>query len=131
MEDLVREGPIMIETEEPAIDEVIVTTTKPEPKNSTSKPRPKQQPQYTVIVLNDDFHTYPYVVEALMRVCGHSVEKAFQLAVEIDSTGLAAVWSGSMEVAELKRDQIRGFGPDDYSAKPVTFPLGCYIEPIA
>jgi ATP-dependent Clp protease adaptor protein ClpS len=120
----------MIETEESTTDEVIVTTTKPAPAKSKNAPKPKPQPQYKVIVLNDDFHTYPYVIEALMRVCGHSLEMAYQLAVEIDSDGLAAVWSGSLEVAELKRDQIRGFGPDDYATNPVTFPLGCYIEPI-
>jgi hypothetical protein len=33
-------------------------------------------------------------------------------------------------VAELKRDQIRGFGTDYYAPKPVTFPLGVTIEPL-
>jgi len=112
-------------------DEVIVTTTKPAPKSATTKPRPKKQPQYVVIVLNDDLHTYPYVIDALMRICGHSVEDAFRLAQEIDTQGLAAVWTGSMEVAELKRDQIISFGPDDYAETPAPFPLGCYIEPLA
>ena len=112
--------------------EVIVTTTKPAPASATSnsKPRTKRQPQYTVIVLNDDLHTYDYVIEALSRVCGHSKEQAYGLAKEIDTTGLAAVWMGAMEVAELKRDQILAFGPDNYGKDPVTFPLGVELEPI-
>ena len=117
--------------EEATEDEVIVTTTKPAPTKETSKPQTKRQPQYTVIVLNDDLHTFKYVIEALSRICGHSQEAANRLAVEIDAKGLAAVWSGTMEVAELKRDQIVAFGPDPYASVPVTFPLGCYIEPLA
>ena len=53
------------------------------------------------------------------------------MAVEIDAKGMAAVWTGTMELAELKRDQIIGFGHDIYARVPVTFPLGCYIEPVA
>ena len=105
--------------------EVIVTTAKPAPTT-----RPKRQPQYSVIVLNDDLHTFDYVIDALCRICGHSRESAHRLAVAIDGEGMAAVWTGTMELAELKRDQILGFGIDIYASKPVTFPLGCYIEPV-
>ena len=116
----------MNEIEELTKQETIVTTAKPAPVTRT-----KRQPLYTVIVLNDDLHTFDYVIETLSRVCGHSLESAQRLAVEIDAKGLAAVWTGVMEVAELKRDQILGFGPDIYARTPVTFPLGCYIEPVA
>ena len=46
------------------------------------------------------------------------------------STGRAIVWSGTKEVAELKRDQIREYGPDVYASVKVTFPLGVVIEPL-
>jgi ATP-dependent Clp protease adaptor protein ClpS len=116
----------MTNTEELVEQEPIVTTAKPAPTTRT-----KRQPLYNVIVLNDDLHTYAYVIDALCRICGHTNEAAFRLAVEIDGQGMAAVWTGAMEVAELKRDQIIGFGADIYASKPVTFPLGCYIEPVA
>jgi ATP-dependent Clp protease adaptor protein ClpS len=121
----------MMDIEAPPENETIVTTRKPAPARSHAKPQRKTQPQYVVVVLNDDLHTFNYVIELLMRICGHTSMKALELAVEIDSKGLAAVWSGSMEVAELKRDQIKGFGPDFYARTPVRFPLGCYIEPLA
>lgn len=108
-------------------EDVIVVTTKPTPR---SRAEPKQQPPYAVIVENDDFHTFDYVIEALSKVCGHDRQKSFLLAAEIDSQGRALVWSGTKELAELKRDQLRGMGLDHYASKPVTFPLGVYIEPL-
>jgi ATP-dependent Clp protease adaptor protein ClpS len=108
-------------------DEVVVVTTRPAP---ATKSRPKQQPPYAVIVENDDLHTYQYVIEAFSKIFGYSTQRAFRLALEIDTSGQALVWSGTKELAELKRDQIRGFGPDHYAARPVTFPLGTYIEPL-
>jgi ATP-dependent Clp protease adaptor protein ClpS len=108
-------------------EETIVVTTKPEPK---TRSRPRKQPPYAVIVENDDLHTYQYVVEALSKIFGYSEQKSFLLAVEVDTRGKAVVWSGTRELAELKRDQIRGYGPDRYATRPVTFPLGVYIEPM-
>ena len=110
-----------------SLDEVQVSTSRPKPANDT---RTKKQPPYAVIVENDDQHTFLYVIEALMKICGHAPEKGFVLAQQIHTQGRAVVWSGTMELAELKRDQLRGFGPDHYAHKPVTLPLGVIIEPM-
>ena len=115
----------MQEIAEQVADEVVVTTSRPEPVN-----KPKQQPRYAVVVLDDDLHTYEYVVESLTKVFGYSFERGFQLAFEVDTQGRAIVWTGALEIAELKRDQLRGMGPDVYGALPVTFPLGVELEPI-
>ena len=114
-------------TELEIVDEPVVATSRPAPRRST---RPKPQPPYAVIVENDDFHTFTYVIEALSKVCGHSRQKAWLLACEIDSLGQAIVWSGTRELAELKRDQLRGMGVDHFAPKPVKFPLGVRIEPL-
>ena len=68
----------MIDIEEQIEIETIVTTTKPAPARSTLKPRSKAQPQYTVIVLDDDLHTFAYVIEALIRICGHTRKSSDQ-----------------------------------------------------
>jgi ATP-dependent Clp protease adapter protein ClpS len=52
------------------------------------------------------------------------------LATAIHFRGRAIVWSGSKEVAELKRDQIRSAGPDFHASTKVEFPLGVVIEPL-
>jgi len=112
----------------------VVEPPKVKPKKRAkpvpSKNNPKPQPPYAVVVLNDDDHTYPYVIDALCKVCHHPSEKAFKLAEQIDHTGRAIVWTGTFEVAELKRDQIRGMGPDFYAALPVMYPLGVVLEPL-
>ena len=110
---------------------VIVNVTRPSAVPKKSEPKRKRQPKYTVIVLDDDVHTYAYVIDALSQIWGHSLEQAYHLAHQIDTTGRAAVWVGAMEVAELKRDQIISYGPDVYASNPDVFPLGCYIEPVA
>ena len=98
---------------------------KADPRN-----KPKRQPPYAVVVLNDDDHTYEYVILGLSKVFGYSTEKSFQLAQTIDRTGRAVVWTGMLEVAELKRDQIVGLGPDTWARRPVKYPLGVVLEPL-
>lgn len=114
-------------TTESAVLDKPATERKPEAKQKT---RPKRQPPYVLIVHNDEEHTFAYVIEVLQRVCGHDLAKATQLTTQVHHAGRAAVWTGTKELAELKRDQIRGFGPDFYAMKPVKFPLGVTIEPL-
>jgi ATP-dependent Clp protease adaptor protein ClpS len=109
---------------------VKVKPKNPRPKRSEPTDKPAFQPPYAVVVLNDNDHTYAYVIDTLCRVCHHTTEKAFKLAQQIDRTGRAAVWTGTLELAELKRDQIRGMGPDFYAKHPVTYPLGVVLEPM-
>ncbi|MEM9704343.1 MAG: ATP-dependent Clp protease adaptor ClpS [Planctomycetota bacterium] len=94
------------------------------------KTKPHRNPRYAVVIENDDDHTFSYLVDVLRAVCAHSKEDAERLTDKIDKTGRAAVWTGPLEVAELKRDQIREFGPDTYNKPPVTEPLKVTIEPI-
>lgn len=70
------------------------------------------QPRYHVVLLDDDDHTYDYVVEMLCRIFGHSSQRAFGHAVEVDSKGRSIVDTTTLERAELKRDQIHAYGPD-------------------
>lgn len=115
---------------EPVVDEPVVVPKEKKTEKADSKTKPKKQPPYSVIVHNDDKHTWLYVIDVLQRVCGHSRERAYQLTAQVHYSGQAHVWSGTLELAELKRDQIRGFGTDFYAEKAVTFPLGVTIEPL-
>lgn len=99
-------------------------------RDEASRQKPKTQPPYAVIVFNDEEHTFLYVIETFQKVFGYPVEKCSALALQIHLEGKGIVWSGSQEVAELKRDQIRSAGPDFYAGKKVEFPLGVTIEPL-
>jgi ATP-dependent Clp protease adaptor protein ClpS len=89
------------------------TITIPLPKKKTrEKEDVKKLPPYNVILLNDDDHSYEYVIHMLQSLFGHPPERGFQLAKEVDSSGRVIVLTTSKEHAELKRDQIHAFGPD-------------------
>jgi len=72
----------------------------------------KRQPPYHVILLNDDDHTYEYVILMLKELFGHPDEMGYKLAKQVDEQGRAVVCTTSLERAELKRDQIHAYGPD-------------------
>ena len=69
-------------------------------------------PNYHVVLLNDDDHTYEYVIEMLGKIFGYGLIKSFQMAREVDVTGRVIVWTGALELAEVKRDRIHGYGAD-------------------
>ncbi|HHL71371.1 MAG TPA: ATP-dependent Clp protease adaptor ClpS [Bacteroidetes bacterium] len=83
-------------------------TTKKKKKRS----RVIHIPRYHVILHDDDDHTYEYVIEMLMDIFHHSAEKAYQMAVEVDTKSRVIVDTTSKERAELKRDQIHAYGAD-------------------
>jgi ATP-dependent Clp protease adaptor protein ClpS len=100
------------------------------PVEQDEQTKPRQQPPYAVIILNDDLHTFDYVIETLQKVFGYPQQKCEQLAETVHREGEAHVWTGTLELAELKRDQIRGAGPDFYAKQTVKFPLGVRLEPL-
>jgi ATP-dependent Clp protease adaptor protein ClpS len=69
-------------------------------------------PPYNVVLLDDDDHSYEYVIFMLKAIFGHPPEKGYELAREVDATGRVIVATTHLEEAELKRDQIQTFGPD-------------------
>jgi ATP-dependent Clp protease adaptor protein ClpS len=92
----------------------VTTLTEPEVKKEpqSAKPRPRVQPPYNVILVDDDDHSYDYVIEMLGRLFGHAPEMAYLLAEEVDNTGRVIVDTTTLERAELKRDQIHAYGTD-------------------
>ena len=69
-------------------------------------------PLYRVVLLDDDEHTYEYVVEMLVKLFCFSTAEAFQKAVEVDTTGRTIVITCELPAAEFARDQIHNYGAD-------------------
>ena len=65
-----------------------------------------------VVLLDDDHHTYEYVIEMLGVLFGYTIDKAYQMACEVDEKKRVIVWTGHLEIAELKQEQIHEYGPD-------------------
>lgn len=74
--------------------------------------RDQLAPLYNVVLLDDNVHTYDYVIEMLQRLFLFSESEAFAHAVEVDTTGRTVVMTCDLSAAEFARDQIRAYGPD-------------------
>ena len=66
----------------------VVQTPKPAQKPAQ---KPKIQPPYNVVLLNDNDHTYDYVIDMLRKLFGHTKERGFQMADEVHHTGRVIV----------------------------------------
>jgi ATP-dependent Clp protease adaptor protein ClpS len=69
-------------------------------------------PRYHVVLLDDNDHTYDYVIEMLHRLFLFSENEAFLHAKEVDTTGRSIVITCELPQAEFARDQIHSFGAD-------------------
>lgn len=113
---------------EPDTDEPVVSTlTLPKTKASVST-ETRKLPPYHVIILNDEEHTFEYVIELLCKIFKHDATTSESLTWKIHTGGRAVVYTTHKEHAELKRDQVLSFGPDPRMSISKG-PLQCYIEP--
>ena len=100
--------------------------TRPKEKHET---RTRQVPPYNVVIENDDYHSFEFVVEALSKALGYAKERAFQLMLQAHNSGRAVVWTGPKEVAELKAERIRTLHEVREPGHLQLGPLSCAIEP--
>ena len=89
-----------------------VITLRSQKQRLQTRPEPKRQPRYHVILWDDEDHSYEYVILMLKQLFGFSLEQGYKLAKEVDSSGRAVCLTTTREHAELKRDQILAFGRD-------------------
>jgi ATP-dependent Clp protease adaptor protein ClpS len=83
---------------------------------------------WNVVLLDDDHHTYEYVIEMMQKLFGHSFQSAFEIAKRVDLDGRAVCKTTHREVAELKLEQIVGYGSDPRMSESVG-PMSALIEP--
>jgi ATP-dependent Clp protease adaptor protein ClpS len=86
-------------------------------------------PLYHVVLLDDDDHSYDYVIEMLQKILIMSVEKAFNHAVEVDLTGRTNVLTCHLPEAEYARDQIHAYGPD-WRMEQSKGSMSAVVEPV-
>jgi ATP-dependent Clp protease adaptor protein ClpS len=68
---------------------------------------------WQVVLLDDDDHTYDYVIEMLMDIFGHPLDLAYRMACEVDAKGRVIVDVDAKEPATAKCERIRSYGPDE------------------
>jgi ATP-dependent Clp protease adaptor protein ClpS len=98
--------------------DIDVPTVRPKKQRKTKEAlKPKNVPMYHVVLLNDDDHTYEYVIQMLGELFGHPPPKAFLMADEVHHTGRVIVYTTYKEQAEFKRDRIHAYGADPRLAR--------------
>lgn len=71
-----------------------------EKQKSSSEELERENEEKQLILHNDDFNTFDFVIDTLIDVCEHEPEQAEQCAYIVHFKGKCAVKSGSFE--ELK-----------------------------
>ena len=106
-----------------------MSTTKTKTDVRTKSEQQTKRPWlWNVVLLNDEAHTYDYVIKMCQEVFAHPEERAFKIAQNVDGNGRAVLMTTHKEHAELKLDQIHGFGRDQIIAECVGS-MSAIIEP--
>src|SRR6516225_10526229 len=83
--------------------------SKPGTKHTEER---EKTPLYRVVLLDDDDHTYDYVIEMLQKIFIFTAEQALRHAQEVDSMGRTVLITCELPEAEFARDQVQGYGRD-------------------
>jgi len=79
---------------------------------------------YKVILLNDDYTTFDFVIEILKTIFKKNEEEAINLTLQVDREGSAAVGIYPYEIAQMKVEQTHTL------ARSAGFPLRVKIEEV-
>ena len=109
----------------------VATLTPPE---IVEQPAPtaeeRLEPPCHLILLDDDSHTYQYVIRMLGDLFGYSREKGYGIACVVDSEGRAIVMTGAKDECLLKQERIHAYGPDPLMERSQGS-MSAVIEPAA
>jgi ATP-dependent Clp protease adaptor protein ClpS len=81
-------------------------------REEAGESEPALEPLFHLILLDDNDHTYQYVVELLGHVFGYAKAKAFALACVVDSEGRAIVETAERERVLRSQRRIHSYGRD-------------------
>ncbi len=79
---------------------------------------------YKVILLNDDYTTFDFVIEVLKTVFNKTEEEAINITLKVDREGSAVVGVYPYEIAEMKVNRVHSL------ARSAGYPLRARIEEV-
>ncbi|MBM4108916.1 MAG: ATP-dependent Clp protease adaptor ClpS [Phycisphaerae bacterium] len=91
----------------PTADRATSRQTSEKRSEETRPPR-----AWNVVLLDDQDHTYEYVIRMVRELFAMDAARAFRVASAVDGEGRAVCLTTHKEHAELKRDQILAYGKD-------------------
>jgi len=80
---------------------------KTKKKNKEKDKKSNENENIKILVLyNDDYHTFDYVISALINVCNHQQEQAVQCTYLVHFKGKCDVLTGGFEYLKPLKDQL-------------------------
>ena len=109
------------------------TPSTPATPSNAQAPRPhrgdaKPMGQWNVVLLDDQEHSYDYVIRMMRELFGLTRDRALRVAQAVDTDGRAVCMTTHKEHAELKQEQITAYGRDPQMSSS-TGPMRSVIEP--
>lgn len=80
-------------------------------------------PNWNVILLNDDYHSFDFVIILLMKIFRKELDSALAITLEIHENGQGIAATCSKERAELYLEQVASMKEGIKGA------IGCVMEP--
>jgi len=68
------------------------------------------QSPYKIILHNDDYNTFDWVIECLVKICGHDLEQATQCAHIVHFKGKCDVKYGDLNKLKRMKDTLHSSG---------------------
>jgi ATP-dependent Clp protease adaptor protein ClpS len=96
----------------------LATTGPARPPTPVVFPREVEEPAHQtarlwrLVLIDDDDHSYEYVIEMLGAVFGYGREKSFALARIVDTQGRVTLMTGEKAACEAKQGQVHAYGAD-------------------
>jgi ATP-dependent Clp protease adaptor protein ClpS len=87
-----------------------------------------REPLFNVVLLDDDEHTYDYVIEMLQKLFFFSFQQALDHATEVDDKKRTVLMTVERGMAEFAVEQIHSFGADP-RMEISKGPMSAIIEP--
>ncbi len=85
----------------------MATITK---KKTSSKVDEILQRPYKIILNNDDYNTFEWVITCLVKICGHEYHQAEQCAHIVHFKGECDVKYGDLEKLTIMKDKLQNAG---------------------
>lgn len=82
----------------------------------------QEPPKYAVILLNDNYTTFDFVVKVLTQIFRKSVPEAIKITNDVHHRGRGACGYYSREIAETKIEQV------ELMSQAEGYPLKCIME---
>jgi len=83
-----------------------------------------EPPRYAVILLNDNYTTFDFVVKVLVEIFRKSIAEAIKITNDVHQKGRGACGYYSREIAETKVEQV------EIMSQAEGYPLKCIMEKV-